>query len=99
MSKQSFDLVVLHMGYKKYAIPKAAAMQFMELCSDHDIYELDRHWNSGNDSEDHAWLLSVDEMPKIATIGPAQFHQALENRKVFIEQQRREKAAREANAQ
>lgn len=99
MAKPSFDMIVLKFGYKRYVMPKAAAMQFMEACAGHDIYELDNHWSSGNDHEEHAWPLRVEEMPGVSLIGPAQFHQALENRKMYIERQRAEKAAKEANAQ
>jgi hypothetical protein len=92
-SKPTFDLVVLRIGYKEYAVPKAAALQFMDLCAGSDVYEWGQHWKgNGEGSEEHAWLLESTAMPSVTLLGPVQFHQAVENRKMFIEAQAAKKA-------
>ena len=94
-NKQQFDLVLLSVGYKRYAVPKAAALYFMDLCAGSDIYEWDNHW-TGGDSEEHAKLVEHSQMPTVALLGPVQFHQALENRKQFVEAEKVRKAAKAA---
>jgi len=91
-NKPTFDLVLLRIGYKQYAVPKAAALQFMDLCAGSDVYEWDMHWSSGGGNEEHAWLLDTNSMPTVSLLGPVQFHQAVENRKMFVEAQAAKKA-------
>lgn len=74
----TFDLVVLEFDYRKMVVPKKVALAFFELCVSSDFYVLDSHWN-GKGSEDHARLANAAEMPKLITIGPTQFHQAVTN--------------------
>lgn len=90
MAKQ-FDMVVIRIGYNEFVMPKAAALQFFELCIGADIYKYDSHWN-GNETEFHAWPMPQDQMPAIRLIGPAQFMQAIELRKAYEEEQKRKKA-------
>lgn len=82
-TNKGFDLVLITIGYTKYAIPKSAALQFMDLCAGKDMYRVDSHWN-GSESETHAWLLSTEEMPTISLLGPVQFHAAIEARKAHM---------------
>ena len=91
-SKPTFDLVLLRIGYKQYAVPKAAALHFMDLCAGSDVYGWDQHWKGISGTEDHAWLLESTGMPSVALLGPVQFHQALENRKMHLEEQEAKKA-------
>ena len=92
MAKQQFDLVILKIGYNEYVLPKAAAMQFMDMCVGADIYRWDSHWTSSQ-SEQHAIPLEESQMPSIRLVGPAQFLQAVELRKAYEEEQRAKKKA------
>lgn len=95
MASKQFDLVLLSIGYKRYAMPKAAALHFMDLCAGSDIYEWDHHWKSEG-SEEHAKLLTAEQMPSLSLVGPVQFHQAVENYKQYIEAEKVKKAAKDA---
>lgn len=83
MANKQFDLVLLRIGYRQYAVPKAAALQFMDLCAGNDVYEWDTHWKNGGGNEEHAKLLNSESMPMVSLLGPVQFHQALENYKAY----------------
>lgn len=95
MASKQFDLVLLSVGYKRYAVPKAAALHFMDLCAGADVYEWDNHWRSDG-SEEHAKLVSTEHMPTVSLLGPVQFHQAVENYKQYIEAEKAKKAAKDA---
>ena len=93
-AKKDFDLVALNLGYNEYAVPKAAALHFMELFHGGDMYRLDTTWE-GNISVPVARLVDMDAMPTLRLLGPVQFHQALENARMLDEKKRRkEKAAK-----
>ena len=95
-AKKDFDLVALKLGYNEYAVPKAAALHFMELFHGGDMYRLDTTWEE-NTSVPVARLVDMDAMPTLRLLGPVQFHQALENARMLDEKKRqKEKAAKEA---
>ena len=94
-AKKEFDYMVLSIGYEKFAVPKAAALQFLELCAGSDIYKLEHQWDGGA-SEYHALMLTHDKMPSVSVIGPAQFHQALLMREAY--EARKAAAEREKNS-
>ena len=92
-SKPQFDMMILNLGYQTLVVPKAAALQFMELCSGSDVYKYDTSWNSTTSSaEVFIRLLGDGEDIRLQHIGPVQFHQGLENWKM----QQEEKRAKEA---
>lgn len=92
--KETFDLVVIQIGYNhRFAMPRAAAMKFIEACACNDVYKLSTHWSNGNSNELHAELVDQDSMPTLQLIGPAQFHQALEAKRAYDEEQRAKKNA------
>ena len=92
--KDTFDLVIIQMGYNhRFAMPRAAAMKFIEACACNDVYKLSTHWGNGNSNELHAELVNPDSMPTLQLIGPAQFHQALEAKRAYDEEQRAKKNA------
>lgn len=91
MAKKEFDLVILTIGYEKFAVPKEAALHFLNLCVGSDIYKIENSWESGGTIM-HAILLEQDKMPSISVIGPAQFHQALANREAYLAQKAADKA-------
>ena len=92
--KETFDLVIIQIGYNnRFAMPRAAAMKFIEACACNDVYKLSTHWVSGGSNELHAELVDQDSMPALQLIGPAQFHQALEAKRAYDEEQRAKKNA------
>jgi len=92
MASKQFDMVLLRVGYRQYAMPKAAALHFMDLCAGNDVYEWDTHWKNGGGNEEHAKLLTSESMPMVSLLGPTQFHQALENYKTYTEEKEKAKA-------
>lgn len=96
MANKQFDLVLLKIGYKSYAMPKSAALHFMDLCAGSDVYEWDHHWQSNGGHEEHAKLLDSTQMPSVSLVGPVQFHQAVENYKQHVEAEKVKKAAKDA---
>lgn len=95
--KPEFDLVLLSgLGHRDFAVPKDAAMAIFNLFSGHDIYEVSSDWVGGDvGSVQIAKLISHDQNPTIRTLGPVQFHQALENHRVREEEKEAKKKARE----
>jgi len=92
--KEPFDLVIIQMGYNhRFAMPRAAAMKFIEACACHDVYKLSTHWVSGGSNELHAELVDQDNMPTLQLIGPVQFHQALEAKRAYEAEQKAKDAA------
>lgn len=85
MSKQQpFDLMLIKFGYNTWAMPKAPAMALFEALQGCDIYRVENKWiDSGY--IDLARLVTTDEMPSLALIGPVAFHQALENHRMAEE--------------
>jgi hypothetical protein len=93
-TKQPFDLVIIQIGYNhRFAMPRAAAMKFIEACACHDVYKLSTHWVSGSSNELHAELVDPDSMPTLQLVGPAQFHQALEAKRLYDAEQKAKDAA------
>jgi hypothetical protein len=92
MAKKEFDLVLLTIGYEKFAVPKAAALQFLDLCVGNDVYKMESQWHGGEHTL-HAILLEQERMPSISVIGPVQFHQALANHEAYVAQKAAEKKA------
>jgi hypothetical protein len=77
---QAFDLIVVSIGYRKLVVPKKVAMAFFDLCAGADVYVLDSHWNDATKTAElHVRLATTEEVPTLSTIGPVQFHQAVEN--------------------
>ena len=95
--KPEFDLVLLSgLGHRDFAVPKDAAMAIFNLFAGHDIYEVTSEWLGGDvGSIQIAKLISSDQNPTIRTLGPAQFHQALENHRAREEEKKAKKKARE----
>lgn len=95
--KPEFDLVILSgLGHRDFAVPKDAAMAIFNLFSGHDIYELNNEWVGGDvGSLLIAKLIGPDQNPTIKTLGPVQFHQALENHRVREEEKEAKKKAKE----
>lgn len=95
--KPEFDLVILSgLGHRDFAVPKDAAMAIFNLFSGHDIYEINNEWVGGDvGSLLIAKLIGPDQNPTIKTLGPVQFHQALENHRAREEEKEAKKKARE----
>ena len=92
-TKNEFDLVLLTIGYNTYAMPKAAALQFLDASSSGEIYRWDSAWVSeANRSEFHAWPIGEEEMPSLRLLNPAKFHQALELKRKFEEDKKAKNA-------
>ena len=93
--KPEFDLVILSgLGHRDFAVPKDAAMSIFNLFSGHDVYEISHTW-TGNETQMLARLVDSDKNPMIRTLGPVQFHQALENQRMKDEEEEAKKKARE----
>ena len=88
-TKEKFDMVMLTVGYQRYAVPRAAAMQFFDLCAGSDIYRYDSEWVDGGQVT-RLHPMSADEAPTISTISPAYFHQMLENGREWEARKREE---------
>lgn len=94
-AKPQFDMMILNLGYQSFVVPKAAALQFMELCSGSDAYKYDTSWSTTtNTSEVFIRPLNDDEGIRLQHIGPVQFHQGLENWKMQQEEKRTKEAAK-----
>ncbi len=78
-NKETFDLVIIEIGYRKLAMPKEAAMAFFNAICGHDVYEMGTHWDSVmSNTVSTAKLLDYDSQPLLRNIGPVHFHAALE---------------------
>lgn len=98
MSKKAeFDLVILSgLGHRDFAVPKDAAMAIFNLFAGHDVYEINNEWVGGGvGSIQIAKLISSDQNPTIRTLGPVQFHQALENHRMREEEKEAKRKAGE----
>jgi len=81
--KPEFDLVLLSgLGHRDYAVPKDAAMAIFWVGGDVGSVQI-------------AKLISSDNNPTIKTLGPVQFHQALENQRVREEEKEAKRKAKE----
>lgn len=74
----TFDMVILRLGYTDYIMPREAALAFLNACSGSDIYKHETRWSESKNLS-YIQMLSADEMPSVKVIGPVQFHQGLEN--------------------
>ena len=88
-TKEKFDMVVLTFGYQKYILPRDVAMQFFNICVGHDIYKYDTAWEN-SEAIPYAAPIEQEAYPGINTIGPAHFHQMLENHKMREARKREE---------
>lgn len=90
---KNFDLLIVSFGYKNIVMPKKAALAIFEACQGQDVYNYDTRWEEG---ENRGFIKPLDtgEMPTLRTIGPAHFHQALQNQKMLEERERAERAAK-----
>lgn len=94
--KPEFDLVMLTIGHRQYAVPRDGAMAIFTLFAGQDVYEVNNTWiNSEAGTVYLAKLLPPDQNPTIGTLGPVQFHQMLENQRVKEEEEAARKKARE----
>jgi hypothetical protein len=96
-AKPQFDMMILNFGYQAFVVPKAAALQFMELCSGSDVYKYDTSWSPTTNSRE-VFIRPLDdgEDIRLQHIGPVQFHQGLENWKMQQEEKRAKAAKTEA---
>ena len=92
---EKFDMVMLNIGYHRYAVPRAAAMQFFDLCVGADLYRFDSEWFDGGQTT-RLSPMSADEAPTISAISPAYFHQMLENGREWEARKREEAKKKEA---
>lgn len=95
-TKEKFDMVVMSLGYQKFAVPRNIAMQFFDMCVGQDMYKIDHVWEN-NETLNYACLLEDGAYPTISTISPAYFHQLLENNRQR-EERKREEAKKKAAA-
>lgn len=95
--KPEFDLVLLSgLGHRDFAVPKDAAMAIFNLFAGHDVYEVSSEWVGGDvGSMQIAKLIGPDQNPTIRTLGPVQFHQALENHRMREEEKEAKRKAKE----
>jgi len=87
---KNFDLIIISFGYRNIVMPKKAALAIFEACQGQDVYTYDTRWEEGGD-KGYAKLLNIEDMPTLRAIGPAHFHQALQNQKMLEERERAEK--------
>lgn len=96
MSKKAeFDLVMLTIGHRQYAVPRDGAMAIFSLFTGHDAYEIHNTWSGDAGTVYLAKLMTPDQNPTIGTLGPVQFHQMLENQRMKEEEEAAKKKARE----
>jgi hypothetical protein len=93
--KPEFDLVMLTIGHRQYAVPKDGAMAIFSLFTGQDVYEVNNTWSGDTGTMYLAKLMTPDQNPTIGALGPVQFHQMLENQRMKEEEEAAKKKARE----
>lgn len=98
-AKQTFDYVLLRIGYHEYVMPKQAALTLLDACMGADIYKHDSSWDALQ-SRNISLIMPINpsEMPTVSLIGPVQFHEGLENYRAQQEAKRKEKEKEKQDA-
>lgn len=77
---KKFNMCQLVIGHSTYVISAEIAQSLFSAMQGEDIYRLDRSWEDGQ-YVDYLKPVEMESMPQLRTIGPVQFHMALENQR------------------
>ena len=75
-----FNMCQLVIGHYTYVLSADIAQSLFSAMQGEDIYRLDRTWEEGG-YVDYLKPVEMESMPQLRTIGPVQFHAALENQR------------------